>query len=194
MSNAQIEVKKALLTAFYSAERKQEDVSSKLVTLFLDEFKKYKDLGADFVVAAYQKAYEEVDKRVLSQRKYNNVLKTAHKYWAMKALTYYSKLEYSTLNEVVKLLWALRENDEALKKCRNKLGRVKGTDDIDYNNNMYKRVRELRKEYGVVDIDGATVVSNLEKKIDKLTQEQKRELYEWLKGKVETEDEEEVAA
>ena len=183
-----------LIGEWYSGSIVVDDLSKHIFKCVFADAKKYKGtFDVDNIIQIYRKEAKEVVKSKAILSRMTRILNVAQKYHNLRALTYYDKLEWGVLESVVKLLYAMRDHKE-YKKVRNKLGRVKGVTDVEYNNNMFDKVKELRKEYGVVDIDGATVVSNLEKKIDKLTDEQKRELYEWLKGKVETEDEEEVAA
>ena len=90
-------------------------------------------------------------------------------------IAYYYNIEAS-----IKLMAVLNEEQRTetrreLMACYNKDLTM-----IAYNNVVSSKIKELRKKFNVVDIDGVTVVTTLKKKIDKLSNEEKKELLQYL--------------
>lgn len=55
---------------------------------------------------------------------------------------------------------------------------------ISYNNKVSSKIKELRKRYNFVDIDGVTVISTLKGKIDKLSHDELVELQSYITTKL----------
>lgn len=111
----------------------------------------------------------------------NRVVKTvklAGAWYGKKLFTKHEVLFMYNIEGGLRLLDALealskvdnpKVTEEDIKKVRNQLNRIKHSNDVSYNNDFEAKVKELMKEYNLVDIDGAII--QVETRIEKLWNE-----------------------
>ena len=91
---------------------------------------------------------------------------------------------YYNIEASIKLMTVL--NDEQRTEVRKELMACYNKDltMVAYNNIISSKLKELRKKFNIVDIDGVTIISTLKQKIDKLSNEEKKELLTYLQTSV----------
>lgn len=71
----------------------------------------------------------------------------------------------------------LKDCRKVLKECYNEADTM-----AVYNNKLNKVIKDLRAKYGIIDIDGISVVSDIKKKVSKLSNTEKEELISFLQS------------
>lgn len=96
---------------------------------------------------------------------------------------------YYNIEGSVKLFVAIEKANkltmiEDLKDCRKVLKECYNEADTmaTYNNKLNKAIKDLRTKYGIIDIDGVSVVSDIKKKVAKLSNTEKEELIAFLQS------------
>lgn len=87
---------------------------------------------------------------------------------------------YYNIEASIKLMTVL--NEEQQKDIRKELMACYSKDltMVAYNNVVSSKIKELRKKFNIIDVDGVTIISTLKQKINKLSNDEKRELLTYL--------------
>lgn len=100
---------------------------------------------------------------------------------------YYNIKEAIKLFNVASTIKDEEKRNECLSVLRKELFECYNKDKdtmISYNNKVSSKIKELRKRYNFVDIDGVTVITTLKGKIDKLSHDELMELSAYITTKL----------
>lgn len=165
------------------------DLSSK--KLFLDTFNLIKDNNVNNIKASINglvdDAKEELglDFTVNVKNRIINSIKLAGSWYGEKFFMDIEALHYYNIEDTVKVINSLKDlanNEQAkvtiedVKRAKNQLSRIKNNgNNIDYNNDYADKIKDIKKEFSLFDVDGKIVQmeKSIEKLFEMLTAEQK---------------------
>ena len=170
------EALKAFVTAFNRKDSSGKDLFINLLSLY----RKHNDNKKELILAlgnAYNivsNGNNEIIKRL------KTIGKMAEEANEVKLVIKLDTAYYYNIEASIKLMAVLNEEQRTetrkeLMACYNKDLTM-----VAYNNIVSSKIKELRKKFNVIDVDGVTVVTTLKQKIDKLSNEEKKELLQYL--------------
>lgn len=170
------EALKAFVTSFNRKDASGKEVFINLLSLY----RKHNDNKRELILALGN-AYNIVsngNNEII--KKLKTIGKMAEEANEVKLVIKLDTAYYYNIEASIKLMTVL--NDEQRTETRRELMTCYNKDltMVAYNNIVSSKIKELRKKFNVVDIDGVTVVTTLKKKIDKLSNEEKKELLQYL--------------
>lgn len=174
----------------YTKSFNRNDSSAKdLFCILLSLYRTSKDKSA--LLLSLGETYNKVSQgntKIISNLK--DITKLADKAYINKLLIKLDMAYYYNIKEAIKLFEAsqlLKDNKEDIQKdIRESLFNCYDKQDamVGYNNKVSSKIKELRQKYNFVDIDGVTIVSNIKHKIDKLSQDELKDLLSYINTKV----------
>lgn len=170
------EALKAFVTSFNRKDASGKEVFINLLSLY----RKHNDNKRELILALGN-AYNIVSNGNNEiMKKLKTIGKMAEEANEVKLVIKLDTAYYYNIESSIKLMAAI--NDEQRTETRKELMACYNKDltMVAYNNIVSSKIKELRKKFNVVDIDGVTIVTTLKKKIDKLSNEEKKELLQYL--------------
>ena len=172
------------LKAFVTSFNRKDASGKELFINLLSLYRKHNDNKKELILALGS-AYNTVsngNNEII--RKLKTIGKMAEEANEVKLVIKLDTAYYYNIEASIKLMAVLSEEQRTetrkeLMACYNK-----GLTMVAYNNIISSKIKELRKKFNVVDIDGVTVVTTLKQKIDKLSNEEKKELLQYLTNAV----------
>lgn len=179
--NAKVnEALKAFVTSFNRKDASGKDVFINLLSLY----RKHNDNKKELILAlgsAYNTVSSGNNEIV---KKLKTIGKMAEEANEAKLVIKLDTAYYYNIEASIKLMLVL--NDEQRTETRKELMSCYNKDltMVAYNNIVSSKIKELRKKFNVIDIDGVTVVTTLKQKIEKLSNEEKKELLQYLTNSI----------
>lgn len=168
----------------------RKDASSKDVYIIMNRL--YREHEGKSVALALGKLFNVIanDNNAIIDR-LKAISRLAKSSVELKVILNLEQCFFYNIEAAIKLFEAINKSnkptkEEDLKACRKAI-KSANKEDISmssYNNQVANEIKALRKMYGIVDIDGVAVVTNIKSKIDKLSDSEKLELLNYLQSKV----------
>lgn len=155
------------------------DLGSK--KLFLDTFALIKDNNVNNVKASVNGLVDDAKEALADKYTSNivnrivNTIKLAGSWYGEKIFTQVEELYFYNIEDTVKVINSLKDlasNEksavtvEDVKKAKNQLSRIDFKDNIQYNNDYADKIKAIKKEHQLYDVDGKIV--QMENSIQKL--------------------------
>lgn len=168
------------LKAFVTSFNRKDASGKELFINLLSLYRKHNDNKKELILALGN-AYNTVsngNNEII--KKLKTIGKMAEEANEVKLVIKLDTAYYYNIEASIKLMSVL--NDEQRTETRKELMACYNKDltMVAYNNIVSSKIKELRKKFNVVDIDGVTVVTTLKQKIDKLSNDEKKELLQYL--------------
>ena len=174
------EALKSFVTSFNRKDASSKDLFINLLSLY----RKHNDNKKELILALGN-AYNTVSNGNNEiMKKLKTIGKMAEEANEVKLVIKLDTAYYYNIEASIKLMSVL--NDEQRTETRKELMACYNKDltMVVYNNIVSSKIKELRKKFNVVDIDGVTIVATLKQKIDKLSNDEKKELLQYLTNAV----------
>ena len=176
-----------LLYNFIKSFNKADASSKELFCTLLSFYKQGFSKGSIMLeVGKIVNKANQGDELLARLRKLNEL---ACKAYTSKVLLKVASAHFYNIEKSIKLFSVIQETymkedkEEVLKDIRETLFKCYGTSDsiTIYNNKVRTAIIDLRKKYNIIEVEGAEVVTNLKAKVLKLSEAERREIFEALK-------------
>lgn len=177
------ETTEALKNFVLSFNRKDSN-TKELFKVLLKLYRTHKD-DKNSLILSLGNAFNTISQGNLEIiKKLKLVSKVANEANEVKLVIKLEEAYYYNIEASIKLMMVLTEEQRTETRKELMACYAKELTMVAYNNIVSSKIKELRKKFNIVDVDGVTIISTLKQKIDKLSNDEKKELLTYLQTSV----------